>query len=279
MSYSAAHLSELGLSLWRLRSDVDANNQAEADRAQQQAAPEDISRVAAEASVPAPSTVNPLRQPAPENVATATQQRQAQQDLADQDEALAARAAAIARMDWDALHKHVQAQSRPPAQQAVFGVGARDAQVMVIGEAPGAQEDKAGEPFVGPAGQLLDQMLAAIGLSRAKNVYIANICKFRPPDNRDPRPDEVAQDMPYLLRQIELIAPRLLIAVGRVAAQNLLDSKDPLGRMRGREHRFGEQGLTTLVTYHPSYLLRSPREKAKAWQDLKRVRALLLDAR
>lgn len=274
MSYSAAHLSELGLSLWRLRSDVAA----ESSLAAEPAAPSQPPQEQAVPTAQPGSFVPPPAAPASTTADPAEAQKaQTEQAQADRAEALAARASQIAQMDWDTLQNHVQAQSRPPAQQAVFGVGVRDAQVMVIGEAPGAQEDQAGEPFVGPAGQLLDQMLAAIGLSRSKNVYITNICKFRPPDNRDPGPDELAQDMPYLQRQIELIAPRVLIAVGRVAAQNLLDCKQPLGRMRGQDHSFGAQELTTLVTYHPAYLLRSPREKAKTWQDLKRLRALLLD--
>jgi DNA polymerase len=138
---------------------------------------------------------------------------------------------------------------------------------MVIGEAPGMDEDRQGEPFVGRAGQLLNAMLKALGLAR-EQVYIANILKCRPPRNRDPRPEEAAHCEPYLLRQIELVAPRVILAVGRIAAQSLLRTDAPLGRLRGRIHRFGESGLPLVVTYHPAYLLRSPDQKGKAWQDL-----------
>ena len=156
--------------------------------------------------------------------------------------------------------------------QAVFGVGNPRAEWMVIGEAPGAEEDRRGGPFVGRAGQLLDAMLRAIGLSRETNVYIANILKSRPPGNRDPRPEEVAACLPYLHRPIELVRPKLLLAVGRIAAQNLLATDAPLGRLRGRVHHFGEHNVPLVVTYHPAYLLRSPAEKRKAWEDLQFAR-------
>ena len=145
---------------------------------------------------------------------------------------------------------------------------------MVIGEAPGAEEDRRGEPFVGRAGQLLDAMLRAIGLARGQNVYIANILKSRPPNNRDPKPDEVAACMPYLARQIELLQPRIILAVGRIAAQNLLATEAPLGRLRGAVHRFGELNTPLVVTYHPAYLLRTPADKRKAWEDLKFARTV-----
>lgn len=182
-------------------------------------------------------------------------------------------------LGWGDLETHLKSQpNREGSRQAVFGTGVRDARLMVIGEAPGADEDRMGEPFVGRAGKLLDQMLRAINHGRTpqegqQGVYIANICKFRPPNNRDPLPDEVKSDMPYLLRQIELVSPDLILAVGRVAAQNLLDSSESLGRLRTREHQFA--GIPLMITYHPAYLLRSPREKAKAWEDLKKVRAFL----
>jgi DNA polymerase len=149
----------------------------------------------------------------------------------------------------------------------VFGVGNRNADWLVIGEAPGKDEDLQGEPFVGRAGQLLNAMLQAIGLRR-EQVYIANILKCRPPDNRDPRPEEVECCEPYLLRQVELIAPKLILAVGRVAAQNLLKTDTPIGKLRGRVHDFRATGIPLIATYHPAYLLRSPMEKRKAWQDL-----------
>ncbi len=153
----------------------------------------------------------------------------------------------------------------------VFGVGNPGAQWMVIGEAPGAEEDKQGEPFVGRAGQLLNAMLLAIGLPR-EQVFIANILKCRPPGNRDPLPQEVAECLPYLERQIALIKPRILLAVGRIAAQNLLATDTPIGKLRGQLHRFGAAQTPLVVTYHPAYLLRSPGEKRKAWDDLKFAR-------
>ncbi len=156
--------------------------------------------------------------------------------------------------------------------QGVFGVGPKRADWLVIGEAPGAEEDRRGEPFVGAAGQLLDAMLRAIGLDRRNNVYIANVLKSRPPGNRDPKPEEVAACLPYLQRQIELLRPKIMLAVGRIAAQSLLGTQAPLGRLRGEVHRFGDTPL--VVTYHPAYLLRTPAEKRKAWEDLKFARSV-----
>ena len=155
--------------------------------------------------------------------------------------------------------------------QTVFGVGDPKAQWMVVGEAPGAEEDRQGEPFVGAAGQLLNAMLAAIELPR-EQVFIANILKCRPPDNRDPGPEEVEQCLPYLHRQVALLQPKIILAFGRVAAQNLLGSDAPLGKLRGSVHRFGALNTPVVVTYHPAYLLRSPGEKRKAWEDLKFAR-------
>ena len=179
---------------------------------------------------------------------------------------------------WEALRAEVLSCARcglhAGRTQGVFGVGNPQADWMVIGEAPGAEEDRRGEPFVGRAGQLLDAMLRAIGLSRAENVYIANVLKSRPPNNRDPRPEEVAACLPYLRRQIELVRPRLLLAVGRIAAQNLLGTEESLSRLRGRVHRFGELNTPLVVTYHPAYLLRNPADKRKAWEDLKFARSV-----
>jgi uracil-DNA glycosylase len=179
---------------------------------------------------------------------------------------------------WEALRAEVLHCTRCALHagrtQGVFGVGNPRAEWMVIGEAPGAEEDRRGEPFVGRAGQLLDAMLRAIGLSRAENVFIANILKSRPPGNRDPLPAEVAACLPYLHRQIEIVRPRLLLAVGRVAAQNLLGTEESLSRLRGRVHRFGELNTPVVVTYHPAYLLRSPADKRKAWEDLKFARSV-----
>lgn len=198
-------------------------------------------------------------------------------------EPLAQPAAARARdtgagMDWDALAREVAQCTRCVLHrgrtQTVFGVGARDARLMVVGEAPGAEEDRLGEPFVGPAGQLLNAMLTAIGLARAE-VYIANILKCRPPQNRDPRPEEAADCMPYLESQIALLKPAAVLAVGRIAAQYLLRSEVSIGRLRGQVYRYGERATPLVVTYHPAYLLRSPIAKAKTWDDLCIVKELL----
>lgn len=162
-------------------------------------------------------------------------------------------------------------------KQAVFARGAENAACMVIGEAPGAEEDRLGEPFVGRAGQLLDAMLAAIGLPR-NSAYIANVIKCRPPSNRNPQAEEVTACSSYLARQIELVAPRLLLAVGRIAAHALLETDAPLSALRGRLHKHPASGLPLLVSYHPAYLLRSPARKADAWSDLLRVRDFLRSA-
>jgi DNA polymerase len=148
---------------------------------------------------------------------------------------------------------------------------------MVIGEAPGADEDRQGEPFVGRAGQLLNLMLAAIGLARER-VYIANVLKCRPPGNRDPRPEEALRCEPFLMRQIALIRPRVLLSVGGISAQKLLKTDAPIGKLRGRWFEFGPDGTPLTVTYHPAYLLRSPDQKAKAWQDLLKIARRLREA-
>ena len=152
--------------------------------------------------------------------------------------------------------------------QTVFGVGNPDADWLVIGEAPGADEDRQGEPFVGRAGKLLNSMLLAMGLQR-NQVFIANILKCRPPGNRDPKLEEVVACESYLKQQIDLIKPKLILAVGRIAAQNLLKVDTPIGKMRGNRYQYPERDLPVIVTYHPAYLLRSPREKRKVWEDLK----------
>jgi uracil-DNA glycosylase len=179
---------------------------------------------------------------------------------------------------WAALREEVRRCTRCPLHstrtQGVLGVGPTRADWLVIGEAPGVEEDRRGEPFVGVAGQLLDAMLRAIGLDRRHNVYIANVLKSRPPNNRDPRPEEVEACLPYLLRQIALLRPRIMLAVGRIAAQNLLATDAPLGRLRGRVHYFGEFKTPLVVTYHPAYLLRTPADKRKAWEDLKFARSV-----
>jgi DNA polymerase len=177
----------------------------------------------------------------------------------------------IAGLDWPQLKATVRdctaCKLRAGCTQTVFGTGDERAEWLFVGEGPGADEDAQGEPFVGQAGKLLDNMLLAIGLRRGKNTYIANIVKCRPPNNRTPEPDEIATCLPYLKRQIELIKPRLIVALGKTAATALLGRETSLGSLRGTLHDFN--GIPLVVTYHPAYLLRSPTEKAKAWEDLR----------
>ncbi|MGC4079261.1 MAG: uracil-DNA glycosylase [Rubrivivax sp.] len=183
---------------------------------------------------------------------------------------------AVSGLDWQPLREAVAgctacalSQSRT---QTVFGVGHPQAHWMIVGEAPGEQEDLRGEPFVGPAGQLLDAMLRALAMSReaegepAQRVYIANTLKCRPPRNRNPAPEELQRCEPFLVRQIELVKPRIILAMGRFAVQALLRSSEPIGKLRGRVHRY--QGVPLVVTYHPAYLLRNLPDKARAWDDL-----------
>jgi DNA polymerase len=228
------YLEEIGIPVWRLRAPAGA--------APAQGPAAGGSPVAPTAAVPPTSALQP--------VADVWSQLRAQ----------------VAACTLCGLHK-----SRT---QTVFGVGRRDAQLFVIGEAPGADEDRQGEPFVGRAGQLLNAMLRAIGLPRSE-VYIANILKCRPPNNRDPQPDESTSCTPYLAQQIALVQPKVLLAVGRIAAQWLLQTDTPIGRLRGRVVPYGERNTPLVVTYHPAYLLRSPLDKAKAWTDLCKVRELL----
>lgn len=208
--------------------------------------------------------------------------------------ALGPRPEGVADMDWPQLEATVAACRAcglcAGRTQTVFGVGSRTADWMVIGEAPGENEDRQGQPFVGQAGKLLDNMLAAIGLSRQvgdtmnsvaaggysvraegpkdskQGVYIANVLKCRPPGNRNPQPDEITQCEPYLRRQVALVQPKIILAMGRFAVQSLLQTTEPIGKLRGRVHRY--QDVPVIVTYHPAYLLRALPEKAKAWQDL-----------
>lgn len=181
-----------------------------------------------------------------------------------------AQSSPIVQMDWNQLKAAVaHCVACPLSQtrtQTVFGVGAENADWLFVGEGPGAREDEIGEPFVGQAGKLLDQMLAAIHLKRGEQVYIANIVKCRPPNNRNPSANEAAQCEPYLTRQIALIRPKLIVALGKVAAQNLLKCDDSISSLRGKVHDYS--GIPLIVTYHPAYLLRSLPEKAKAWKDL-----------
>ena len=188
------------------------------------------------------------------------------------------RNAAIAQMDWDRL-EHAVADCTAcglckARTRTVFGVGSRASEWMVIGEAPGAEEDLRGEPFVGQAGRLLDSILAAAGLDRTSSgrsaVYIANVVKCRPPANRNPEPDEAARCEPFLMRQIELVGPRVMLVMGRVAAQAILGSDASIASLRGRAHRIDVAGTSVpvIVTYHPAYLLRNLADKAKVWADL-----------
>jgi uracil-DNA glycosylase family 4 len=228
------YLAEIGIPVWRLRTAPAAAEPS--------------------ARVTPPATV--LAEPAP---AAAHALRSGHDAWAD----LAAKVKACTSCG---LHK--------TRTQTVFGVGRRDAQLFVIGEAPGADEDRQGEPFVGRAGQLLNAMLRAIGMPRGE-VYIANILKCRPPGNRDPQPDEATCCTPFLTQQIALAQPRVLLAVGRIAAQWLLQTDTPIGKLRGRVMTYGERNTPLVVTYHPAYLLRSPHDKAKAWTDLCLVKDLL----
>ena len=181
----------------------------------------------------------------------------------------------VSGLDWPALREAVASCSAcklcEARTQTVFGVGHEHAHWMVVGEAPGEQEDRQGEPFVGKSGQLLDNMLRAIGLTRDeappdKQVYIANTVKCRPPGNRNPAPQELAACEGFLIRQVQLVQPKIILAMGRFAVQSLLRTDEPIGRLRGKVHRY--QGVPLIVTYHPAYLLRNLEEKARAWDDL-----------
>lgn len=217
----------------------------------------------------------PEPQPASPAVAEAPVPAPAPQVVAAPPPAARDRAVHVETMDWPALREAVVAcracKLCEGRRQTVFGVGNTSAHWMIVGEAPGEQEDRQGEPFVGKSGQLLDNMLRAIGLTReeadaAQQVYIANTLKCRPPGNRNPEPEELAQCEPFLIRQIELIRPRIILAMGRFAVQSLLRSHEPIGRLRSRVHRY--HGVPLIVTYHPAYLLRNLEDKAKAWDDL-----------
>jgi DNA polymerase len=244
----AAILQEMGLApVWRLRVAGDAAVLP----AEVEATPAvDAAAAPAPAAVPSPAAAVPSE-----------------------------RVARIARMQWDELRADVAGCTACGLSRTrtntVFGVGVHAAEWMIAGEAPGAEEDARGEPFVGQAGRLLDNMLAAVGRSRGKDVYIANVLKCRPPGNRNPEPLEVAQCSPYLLRQIELARPRVLIAMGRFAAQTLLGTDASIASLRGRVHRY--HGVPCVVTYHPAYLLRNLPDKAKAWEDLCFARSLSRD--
>ena len=234
----------------------------------------------------APPRAAPVPSPAARPTTLANAVSAVQATLADP--LLAERAAVIATLDWPALKDAVAACTAcglcASRKQTVFGVGHAQADWMIVGEAPGEQEDLAGEPFVGPAGQLLDQMLRAVGQSRrapgtdadaidddqagdpSRRVFIANTLKCRPPRNRNPEPDEMARCEPFLQRQVALVKPKLILAMGRFAVKQLLKSDDAIGKLRGRVHHY--EGIPVVVTYHPAYLLRNLPDKAKAWEDL-----------
>ncbi|WP_230976867.1 uracil-DNA glycosylase [Pseudothauera rhizosphaerae] len=213
------------------------------------------------AKPPAP----PLAQPALPRPAVPQTARTAAPAAADP-----ARSAHIAGLDWDELEAEIRACKAcrlcEKRRQAVPGVGDRQARWLFVGEGPGAEEDQRGEPFVGAAGRLLDNMLAALGLKRGEGVYIANAVKCRPPHNRTPEADEIATCLPFLERQIALIQPQLIVVLGRPAAQALLGTETGIGAARGK--RFDYRGIPLVVTYHPAYLLRNQADKAKAWEDL-----------
>jgi DNA polymerase len=243
-----AYLDALGIDRWVARDAVEPEAEA-APR------PETLTPPAARvfATSPAARVESPVPQPAS-----------------------APRAPLPAGIDWQPLREVIAACTacdlHKTRTQTVFGVGNTQAEWLVIGEAPGADEDRQGEPFVGRAGQLLNSMLLAIGLPR-ETVFIANVLKCRPPGNRDPKPEEVSRCLPFLSAQIALLKPRIMLAVGRIAAQNLLATDAPLARLRGKVHRFGDAGTPLVITYHPAYLLRTPADKRKAWEDLKFARA------
>lgn len=288
-SQRSSYLTSLGLVDWRLRAAASAEATAthvEAADAQASAAPAaplpDTEDAAATMqpeigprakAAPAPASA-PDAMPQPDDVAAPSSPAMPETAVADQPQVPVGQAD-VAALDWAQLQAWLDAQDRRGARRAVFGSGTPDADVLIVGEAPGAQEDQQGLPFVGPAGHMLDRMLAAINCSREHNVYITNICKFRPPNNRDPHADEVAADWPVLERQIELMQPKLVVAVGRVAGQTLLGSTQSLRDLRGRVHDYPRRDLPVIVTYHPAYLLRSPQDKGKSWADLRHIAALL----
>ncbi len=251
------YLEEMGLApIWKLREKkVHGSGSGVSPDI---VAPRAEARAPAAAKPAAPTRKSQSVAPAPGLAGTA------KLDLADD------RAARILRMDWPELKAAVSGCEacglRKTCTQTVFGVGDEKADWLLVGEAPGAEEDARGEPFVGQAGRLLDNMLAAIGLARGTNVYICNVLKCRPPGNRNPEPSEVGQCAPHLLRQLELIKPKLILAMGRFAVQALLNTGASIASLRGRLHRY--QGVPLVVTYHPAYLLRNLPDKAKAWEDL-----------
>ncbi len=247
------YLKEMGLGpRWRLRAPLPGGG---AEREEDIAAPLALSAE--------PTAVR-------ENLPPAAQTTSQLPPAETQNSAEEAPVSVVARLDWPALKQEIRSCTacslHTSRTQAVPGVGDEQADWLFVGEAPGADEDIQGEPFVGQAGKLLDAMLAAISLKRGDNVYIANVLKCRPPGNRNPESGEVLQCQPYLVRQVELIQPKLIVALGKFAAQTLLGQEATIASLRGKVHRY--QGIPLIVTYHPAYLLRNLPDKAKAWQDL-----------
>jgi DNA polymerase len=271
------YLAAMGLQSWVLRARAPAHAAAAtapSPPAQAAAATApSLPAQAAAATAPAPPAATGPALPVRAHVATA-----ALRDIAPRESTGRPVSDREAAYEWAPLRERVAACTRcglsASRTQTVFGVGNTLAEWLVVGEAPGAEEDRRGEPFVGPAGQLLNSMLRAIGLSR-EQVFIANVLKCRPPNNRDPQAAEVAECMPFLERQIALLKPKIMLVVGRIAAQSLLQSDLPLGRLRRQVHQFGAARVPVVVTYHPAYLLRTPTEKRKAWEDLKFAREVL----
>lgn len=259
-------LAEMGITpLWVLRETADARIAEVADnpsRNSAQVAAAQNAEEGADASSHLEAVAAPLRQPPDSNIA-------------------AALPADVSALDWEGLLKGVAAcracELCKQRKQAVPGVGDLSPDWLFIGEGPGAEEDARGEPFVGQAGKLLDNMLASLDIARGKGVYIANAVKCRPPGNRTPEAGEMAACRPWLLRQIELLKPRIIVLLGKAAVHSLLHEDKPLAGMRGRRHEFA--GIPVVVTYHPAYLLRNLPEKAKAWEDLVFARKLLREAK
>ena len=265
-----ACLEAMGIELWRAKASAN-RNQGRAEVVEH-SLPEESHREQQSVAPPGrASGVEPAQETPDRSAITATA-------AAATESALPPLESAVSTLDWEALHATVASceacDLHQTRTQTVFGVGDRQARLMVVGEAPGADEDRQGEPFVGRAGQLLNAMLEAIGFRRDQ-VYIANIIKCRPPGNRDPHAEEAAACQPFLHRQIALIQPRLILSVGRISAHNLLGTEEAVGRLRGRTHRFDPGDIPLIVTYHPAYLLRRPQEKAKAWADLQAAYRLL----
>jgi DNA polymerase len=275
-----AMLAEMGTRVWAPR-PVEASEVADADRPTARTLPPAAPAVATPMAravekpertppKPTPTRVPRAVSPAIPTIPASTVNAPAAPASAPQSPP----AEGIAQMDWPQLEAAVAAcracglcESR---RHTVFGAGSVSADWMVVGEAPGESEDREGQPFVGPAGELLDNMLRAVGRSRAgsgaQGAYIANVLKCRPPSNRNPQPAEVAQCAPYLARQVALLQPKIILAMGRFAVQSLLQTDEPIGKLRGRVHHY--QGVPVIVTYHPAYLLRTPTDKTKAWADL-----------